>query len=139
MARSIDPRDTFEFILKADRSLEDTDPNKTVWILRALTPAEEARLQDQVAFSSSDGGQIGYRSGSVLLDTLRLGVVGWRNFRDADGDEIEVRRKKVGSVNGNRDELHDDCIARIHPDDRRELSNAITAGGRLTEEEVGKS
>lgn len=130
MARAIDPRSTFEYVLKADRELPADSPDRTVWILRRLTAADEAWLQDQIR---ADAGTMELRitSGTIALETLRRGLVGASNFRDPAGDEVPAVTEK-GRV-------ADRYLDRIDAADRNELCDAISGASRMDAATAGKS
>lgn len=127
MPIALDPKATFEYILECDRGLPEEQ--RTVFQLRGLTVAEEARIEDSL-METSGGGSFALRSGSQKVTILRLGLCGWRNFRDAQGQEIAFER-----VKGNPQHVTDACLDRLAPDWRTELCNAITERGRLTRAE----
>ncbi len=88
-----DPARVFEYVLECERELPETE--QTIWLLRALTGREYARIQDlnirmttDLARESSQELQV--TPGRVVYGTLALGLVGWRNFGIRD------------PVNGNR-------------------------------------
>lgn len=142
MARAIDPREPFDYILPEDRALPEDAPDRTVWRLRALTPAEDARIQDRVAFGTNvgtDEQEVGYRSGSVSLETLRLGLVGWDKLLDGSGEPVKFLGRRVGTTGGVRIEATDEDIARVNPKHRVLLTNAISSANTITEDEAGKS
>ena len=135
MARALTPNQTFEHVLAEDRDLKPDDPDRTVWILRTLSAGEEAEIQDSAAAVESDGAAISVRTGSITLETLRRGLVGVRNFRDEKGAQVVPSF----TVNGRKRVVDDTFISAIRPEHRRELANAISAGGRVTEDDAGKS
>jgi hypothetical protein len=141
MARAIDPRQTFEFVLPEDEHLPDDAPDKTVWILRALTASEEAAIADDIVFQkdTGDGQEVRHRSGTTALKTLRLGVQGWRNLLGADDKPVEFVGRTVSSTAGKRIEATDDDLSKIHPRHRNRIANAITTAGKVTVDEAGKS
>lgn len=142
MARAIDPRQTFEFILPEDRDLPDDAPDKTVWILRPLTPSEEASIGDDMTVfrnSGTDEQEGKIRSATAALRTLRLGLQGWRCLVNDAGEPVEFKGRKVGTTGGARIEATDDDIAHIQGRHRNLIANAITTAGRVTVDEAGKS
>ncbi len=142
MARAIDPRQTFEFVLPEDEHLPEDAPDKTVWILRALSPSEEAEIGDDLAVFSNpgtDGQETKIRSATAALKTLRKGLQGWRKHLDDAGQPVEFKGTKIGSTNGARIEATDEDIGRIHPRHRNRIANAITTAGKVTVDEAGKS
>lgn len=135
MARALIPNQQFEYTLLDDRDLPDDAPDKTVWILRGLSAAEEAEVQDTAAAYETDGEAVSIRSGTLSLETLRRGLVGVRKFLDAKGNAVAPSF----TVAGKKRIVDDTFLSSIHPDHRRELANAISAGARVTEVDAGKS
>jgi hypothetical protein len=124
MPIAIDPGKTWDYVLKCDRELPEEQ--RTVFSLRVLTAKQLAELEDR-AVRSDPAGNLEYRTGTSTLQILKMGVTGWKNFRGADGSEIQFREN-----NGNpRDENWD----LLRPEWRRELANAVTEQNRLSEEE----
>lgn len=142
MARAIDPREPFPYVLEEDRALPEDSPERTVWMLRALTSRESAMVEDGVAETREEegGGElVRFRQGSTRQAILRLGLQGWKNFIGGDGTPVEFRGRKVGTTSGPRIEATDEDIDRIDTAHRTELANAITRAGRMSKAEAGKS
>lgn len=123
MPIALDPKQHFDYVLECDRALPPEQ--QTVFKLRGLTVAEEARIEDGLA-QLVDGG-VSMRSGHQKLEILRLGLLGWTGFRSADGTEVAFERTK-----GHPQHVTDACLDRLAPDWRVELANAITERGKLT-------
>jgi hypothetical protein len=62
----------------------DTDEKKTTWILRTLTGVEFIRATAN-----------GYVDHEMILNA---GIVGWENFVNEDGTDIEFSIKNVGRI-----------------------------------------
>jgi len=137
MTIAIDPKGTFEFIDEPDLKLEADDPTRTVWEYRVLTPTEEATIQDAVSMSGMGDDERTSTSGygTIAHKTIRLGLVGVRNFRDPEGGEIGIDRQK-GS-NGVYF-VKDVFLARIPSGTRSRLCNAITSHGSMDEDDEKK-
>lgn len=89
----------FDFILESD--LEAPEEERTTWRLRPLTFAEHAAI-----------GRTELRQGKDETDTVvihdnlgtagkavQAGLVGWKNFKDAEGAQIEFTRdSKTGKI-----------------------------------------
>lgn len=137
MARAIDPRKTFDYVLRRDRALPEDAPDRTVWKLRPLTASELATIKDN-AITYVERGEAGremrLHSASSRRRVLLLGLNGWEKFPGEDGPV-----KFVGTRNGTAIEATDADLDRIPDEDRDELANAITAAGTLDQEALGKS
>lgn len=119
MVIAIDPTSTFEYVLRCDRQLEESD--QTVWTLRGLKHKERAEVEDAIAQSDGDG-NLSLRVGSQRTRILLAGIVAVANFKDANGREVTV--PKGGCSSAFLDHL-DDAWA-------TELANAITNRGRIS-------
>lgn len=133
MAIAIDPREKFEYILEADR--DKPEDEQTVWELRALTFAQRNALEDMPTFTGEK--EVAPKMGKMTRETLRAGLAGWRNFKDARGRIIEFECDPCErSVLGRKCKpVLDRCLERIHPSDVVELVNAISEVQRITDEE----
>lgn len=121
MAIAIDPNKTFEYVLLCDRELPPEE--QTIFHLKALSARELAEIQDKAARADMDG-NFEFRSGSQTLRILEIGVRGWKNLRDAQGNEIAFRENN-GRPRGENWDL-------LLPEWRRELANAITEQNRIS-------
>lgn len=79
------------------RDSSAVNPNGTIFLLRPLTPAEEAILQNKQFTWSPSGELQSYNFGTERLTVLEFGLVGWRNFKDANGVDVPFRTKKSGT------------------------------------------
>ena len=90
-----------EYVHEDDRTADGTPaPDATVWLLRCLTNSEKGALDDSMMdFSKSRVSQ--GTNGKAVVDMgmtfsvserrnnrVRIGVVGWRNLLDAEGNEL---------------------------------------------------
>ena len=131
MTVAIDPKATFEWIDPPDRELADDDPNKTVWELRPLTPQEEAAITNSIELEGADeddpsAGQKTSGYGTIAYRTVRLGLVGCRNFRDSEGNEVPMQR---GKKSDGTHFVQDAFLAKIPAQTRARMTNAITTYG----------
>lgn len=128
IARS--PKATWKFVLRRERSLPKEQ--RTTWILKHLSLAEESALLDNVVRDPVTG--IGYRQalGSEHLNSLRRALMGWENFQREDSTQVQFA---AGPLGGAKDEL----LFLITLADREEIANAIENEIETTEEEQKKS
>lgn len=134
MPIAITPNSTFDYVLKLDR--DKPEDERTRFKLRSLTAAEQAKVEDQSASLSGEN-EIRVRSGSTVLEALKMALVGWEGFKDQQGNDVPFRSttRKVNGVDVVQGDVANlDWLA---PEWRRELAEAITARGRLTEEDRG--
>jgi len=126
MPTAIDPTATIDYVLECDRDLPTDE--QTIFELRCLTAGELARLEDNTLTSTMDSDnkpEFRVMTGSVQINALQLGLKGWRNFKDAQGNEIPFKRRSDKCAKENLDYLH--------PHWRRELVEAITEMNDLSE------
>lgn len=128
MPIALDPKATFDYVLEDDRKLEQSE--QTVFVLRGLTVAEEAKVADSMISSIPGQEELTFRSGTHQLTILRHGLRGWRNFRSADGSEVPFETTK-----GSPRQVTDECLDRLSPLHRQELVAAIMDRGTISEEE----
>jgi len=98
MVTAITPGATLEYSLA-----EDEGPDKTVFILEPLDPIVAAHVKDKLFVyhlnkdkSPEDEASISFNKNELDLLSFRLGVKGWRNFRDDSGKEIGYRTESYG-------------------------------------------
>ena len=125
---ALDPRATFDYVLDDDKKVPEEE--RTVFVLRGLTVAEEARVADTMISSIPGQEELAFRSGTHQLTVLRSGLRSWRNFFAPGGDEVECDKTKSHPKH-----VTDDCLDRLSSSHRTELVGAILDRGSLTEEE----
>ena len=128
MPIALDPKATFEYVLEDDRSLPTEE--QTVFTLRGLTVAEEARVADSMISGLPGQDELSFRSGTHQLTGLRYGLRGWSNFKDSEGSAVPFE-----TTNGNPRNVKDSSLDRILPAYRTELVNAILERGSVNEAE----
>ena len=126
MAIAIQPKKGFDYVLEDDRKFP---PEKqTVWKLRGLSIGEQSDVQDSLRTERSDTGETSWKTGTLLLKTLRAGLVGVSNFLDESGAAVEFTKDKSGVVS-------DEFLDRLAPAWRTELANAISGAGQLSDKQ----
>lgn len=135
MVIAIDPGEEFDYVLLADRVLPEDDPNRTVWKLRPLTRKEITLLEDRTEMQR--GGGFRLNLGTIKEDTVRAGLIGCRNFRDARGTEIHFEQadKTLNVLGRNCRPPADRFLDRIPAAALMELADAIQEGAKVTVEE----
>jgi len=129
MPIAVDPRQPWDYVLKAERNNE----TPTKFHLRPLTCGELATVEDNLAAFNAESGEARLLSGTQTLKILRMGLVGWSDFYDAEGKPVEfqgTRRKVAGQDVVQPDDI---TLDRLVPADRREIAEAITEQNRLTD------
>lgn len=139
MPIALDPKETYDYVLEAERKLGDEE--QTVFQLRGLTIAEEAALNNTLVASDMGGDEMKWKTGDYQLKTLKLGLVGWRNFNDAEGVDVPFEAVERLRLSKQKRSQREDtgvtlaCLDRLSSVDRTELANAIGNGAKVSETE----
>ena len=128
MPIALDPKATFEYVLEDDRALPPEE--QTVFNLRGLTVAEEARVADSMISGLPGQDELSFRSGTHQLTVLRYGLRGWTGFLDSEGKPVQFE-----TSNGSPRQVKDASLDRILPKYRTEIVNAILERGSVNEDE----
>lgn len=137
MAIAVNPKENREYVLEEDRGRPQEE--QTVFILKNLTASELAKLEDSLTDyslkSSATGKELSPEDikmslniGSQTLRVLRMGLVGWKNFKGEDGKDVSFMKQGETPREQNWD--------RLRPEWRREIANVITEQTKLTPDEV---
>ena len=78
-----------DYILKEER--EKPDAERTVFHLRTLSKRATATIQDNLVGYDIAGSVVVSRPGTGALVACKLGIAGWENMQDADGNEVRPR------------------------------------------------
>lgn len=121
MPIAVSTKEEFEYVLESERD-EAGNPKEgaTVFVCRPLTTVE----YNQVFVAS---GNVIFGSGELAV---RRGLLSWRNFKDAAGNDVRLARS------GGR--ISDDSINRLSPDWLAELGAEILKRSRAGAEDLGK-
>ena len=133
MPIALDPKATFEYVLTDDRALPEDQ--RTVFVLRGLTVGEEARVADAMIASIPGQEELAFRSGTHQLTVLRYGLRGWRNFKYADGTDVEWEDLNEGRDAEDRNRILDRNLNKIPPEIRSEIAEQIRGESTLGEDE----
>jgi len=122
MVIAVDTDRTYEYILKRERTLKKGD-KPTIWLLKF----PDLATQDLVANSSlkvvedENGKQVTLiTSGTQSTILIRNCLVGWKNFYNANGDEIPFKDKTEKEL--------DSSIEKILAADRDEMVAFLKTG-----------
>lgn len=121
---AINLHEQHEYVLLRDRHLPVESPHRTVWCLRSLTRKERTALEN--LGRTADGSM---RIGSLVTQSVRAGLVGWRNLCDAQLRPIEFRSQPTPEIVLDRlaTPVADALLDRIPDDVLAELANEIQA------------
>ena len=131
---------TFEtelYILNADPSKgkEDETENATIFELGSLDVDVRARIMDNslIMTQNQQGTRITPNQNGSLVEAVRYGLVGWRNFNGADGKAIEFKREP-SFVNGKQYQIVDSAtLSRIPMSVIKELGTRILEANSVGE------
>lgn len=115
--------DKKEYILDSDKDLDTKE--QTTFFIKPLSARQFAAVQDKMKISSDTKNFSIDNIGTYTLDILKMGLVNWKNFLDADGKEIKWHNKDM-----------EDNLDRLYSDARFELSTAIMDLSNLKEKEI---
>jgi hypothetical protein len=117
-----------------------TDPekgseNETVFILKPLDSFATTFLFDSgVNLMSEGNGRIEvYR---MNLEAVRIGLAGWKNFQDGEGNQLEFKTETLQICGKPYQALSQDLLKLMPFSLVRELAEEIRALGSVTEEEA---
>lgn len=132
----------FEYVAQEDR---DKEPAlQTVFELKGLSSGETAQIEDQLEIETVIGTakkgeknptKIGLKAGTWSVSYLRIGLKGWRNMKDAAGNEV----KFVEGTGAFANLCVDENIDRLSPNLRHELAKAIEDGSKVSEDDAKNS
>jgi len=122
MVIAIRPDDTYEWVHKDDAA--QSADKRTVFILRYLTAAESARLQDSLSKETVKGEERTL-TGTFALLACRVGIVGVRNFCDHTGAEVPLTTLKTGVLGRTREVPTDEFLGAIPPGVRADIALAV--------------
>jgi len=120
---AVDPKKDFEYVLVKDR--KSPIDKQTVFLIHPLTLAECNIIEDYLSKAATENK---FPLGTVKCMRLRMGLKGWRNFKDSKGAEVKFEKAEDGMV---KEEL----LERLYPEDRTELANEIWQFTEITEED----
>jgi len=75
------------YILECDK--DQPVEKQTTFYIKPLSAKQSASLQDSMKFSGSGEGASMTNIGSNTLEMVKIGLVGWENFKDEVGNEIK--------------------------------------------------
>lgn len=134
MVIAIDPKGFEPYVCQSDRKLPAEQ--QTLFRLRTLNARDSGHVK-QAAIAVFGGGKT---NGTLELDVIRLGLAGWSNLSDADGNAIEFEVETQTVFGNRRSVVSDDCLDRLPSFVRAELMAYLLERELqgLTEEERGK-
>lgn len=122
--RAISPNKNVDYVCKADLKLPVEE--RVTFKLRPLKVQEQANLRDKMYEIKGNGAKRkeSFRTGSMEVDALVLGLRGWSNLKTEDGVVVEFNEKDIPAM-----------LEYLPADVRTELSGKIRGEAELNEGE----
>lgn len=121
-----DPSQQIRYVLKNERKLPSEE--QSVFLIRVLKATEQAKLEDQMTSVNINTNIMSVGKLTMELKALMIGLAGWENVKDKDGNEVEFM------VDG-RGKAKSENFDYLPQWARTELANAITEGNKITPED----
>lgn len=132
--KALTPGSTFDYIDEIDKDLPVDE--QTVFICKYLTTAQRQILDDAIGYQTDEG--LVLTLGTSNLLAIHLGLAEIRNFHDAQGNPVELKRDKKAAKRlpgvGRPWDL--EVIDLIPKDVLDRVAKAIKNGGELDEDEA---
>jgi hypothetical protein len=119
----------FTYVPKIFR--KEAPANKEVWPLFQLKGKdgiESAQSEDEASYVDPKTQNIHFTLGSQRIQLLSKHIVGWKNFKDEEGNEIPFQK--------DGDKASMESLKYLRPDLQVELQNAINEQLKLSVEEL---
>jgi len=122
---------TFLYVPKVYREIGPDLIPKSEWPvfkLRGKNGLEIAEAEDNSGYMDTEQQRLVITAGKARLQTLANNILGWKNFKDREGNLVEfVQEKNV---------VYKTALQRLSAELQRELHEAINEQSVLTEEEL---
>ena len=132
---------TEEFVSDLDEN-KGTDGEVTVWVLGTLSSRVLTYLRDKsTSFSTNKDGEISatFAPFSSAYETTRIGLRGWKNFKDTSGGDIPFHTVSEEVAGVMMAVVAPACMDILPVELIRELSEQITGVNSVTETDAGNS
>lgn len=124
------PRGQVEYVLKSER--DQAADTQTVFLLTDLRERDRVKVMDTLRVSVEDDSAAIGGSGTRVYTALKCGLVGWRNAKYPDGDDVPFETEP-GSK-----QPSDATLAMIPWDTKIELADAIMSAAFPDEDDKKK-
>ena len=121
-----------EFTPECEKDVPEKE--RTVFLCRFLDVKDAASITDDVYTARGFGKkrEERLRAGTQDLTVLRKGLVGWKNFLDENGKEVEWE-DPVGSIQKVKDVM-DRNLNKIPPEQRGEIADFIRGASNIDQD-----
>lgn len=138
---------TKEYISEQDEAKGTPTENEdaTIFTIGTISRRVAVYIKDKTTSfrSDEDAGEAGmvadFKMNLVAYETVRFGLRGWKNFKDADGNPIPFKTEKEELANGTYDVVTAKCLDAIPYDVMLELSGQINEINEVSKKEEDKS
>ena len=134
MAIALDPNRTFDYVLKCDRGLPREQ--QSVFHIRPLSALEMRHLKNAALTIDQVTQQAHSYLGDLRYLALRAGLVGWSNFKRADGTEAVFERTRQNLLGRSGEVVTDACLDLLRDEWRDELAEAVQEFNTLTRDDA---
>lgn len=133
MARihGIRPDQIHDYILKDQE--KDSQEDQIIWKVKYLSVSDSAKITDMIYSARGFGKKREevLKAGTQQLQILRLGLVGWENFKYDDGKEVEWEPVPTGGNLQQIARIMDRNLDKVPPEVRDELADHIRGSSTL--------
>jgi hypothetical protein len=146
--RALDLSQRFDHISEFD---DATDPDvATIWHLGVLSSRDVGRIRDMATSlkfktgvkedeATDDDVETSIARAKMNFEAVRLGLTGWSNFLDANGNTLDFKTVKRDVAGRKRDVVPDELLDMIPLDVIEELANLIMGQNVMADNEPGNS
>ncbi len=152
MPIAVHPTDTWDFTFPEDKEEYDREMERhlagerseppqepAVFTLRPIALKDWTRIEDDMARVNAKSGELTAKTATRAVEVIRLGLIGWKNFRYRNGEDAEFLTTTQGTGKSLLKIPREETIALLPADARRELAEEILRGNRPTPVELGNS
>lgn len=126
---ALSPKKQWDYVCEMDKALPKEQ--QTVWVLKALTPEQEAIADDNLGAMKDGNYQV--RLGTQALLVLSMGLADVRNFPDETGNETTIT---YGEPSDGVEMLSAEFLGAIPKDVRAEIAAEILGASKPSEDEL---
>lgn len=131
---AVEPGKPIEVTLPSESDVKVED--RTIWVVTSPDVRDFARVQNELYDVSGfgKGRKERFRTGDQQIEILKLGLLGWSNFTDQNGKEVEWKDPKGGKTAVDREKIMIENINHIPEAARGELVDLIRGESTLSQD-----